>query len=57
MTTEDGWTTDDIKNMSMEDYKKYREHIFNYVSDLTPEELVDLEEIPMPPKPFHFRGF
>ena len=57
MTYEDHWTPQDINKMSMEEYTRYREHIFNEIGLLTPEEAQKCMEIKKPPKPFHFESF
>jgi hypothetical protein len=56
---EDGesWGPQDIMKMSLEDYKKYREHIFNEIGLLTPDEARECMEIKKPPPPYHFESF
>jgi hypothetical protein len=54
---EEVWTEDDINNMSMEEYAKYRQWIMEQIRYMTPEQARECMEILKPPPPFRFRHF
>jgi hypothetical protein len=54
---DDSWSVRDINQMSMEEYRKYREHILDQVKYMTVEEVREAETIPKPRPKFQFKGF
>lgn len=54
---EEFYTPKDIRNMTMEEYTKAREHLFHEIGGIPLEELAKTETIRKPRKPFHFESF